>query len=216
MYVCHELLNASLDSHSRMCATRVSFCVLWGLNWRVTDKLRIISHNNFPTAAGLASSASGFACLSCVIDCACQQPCQHTLASDVHTPIHFIMFHTPIIPSFGLLLLPVESYYVQLKHWPPCTASRGMCPVSPDKDPAVRAAACLVVGQSGKWGTSPIFIVCARALSLSHSHSLPLFNIHIPMGISHPPPPTHPPPTILDRVLQQNFDETEVWRQATC
>ncbi len=30
-------------------------------------KLHIMSHNNFPTAAGLASSASGFACLSCVI-----------------------------------------------------------------------------------------------------------------------------------------------------
>lgn len=27
-------------------------------------KLRIVSHNNFPTAAGLASSASGFACLT--------------------------------------------------------------------------------------------------------------------------------------------------------
>jgi hypothetical protein len=27
-------------------------------------KLRIVSHNNFPTAAGLASSASGYACFS--------------------------------------------------------------------------------------------------------------------------------------------------------
>ena len=29
----------------------------------ISDGLRIVSENNFPTAAGLASSAAGFACL---------------------------------------------------------------------------------------------------------------------------------------------------------
>lgn len=30
-------------------------------------RLRIVSHNNFPTAAGLASSASGFACMTAAL-----------------------------------------------------------------------------------------------------------------------------------------------------
>lgn len=30
-------------------------------------KLKIISHNNFPTAAGLASSASGYACFGSIL-----------------------------------------------------------------------------------------------------------------------------------------------------
>lgn len=39
-----------------------------GDEWRAMG-LHIVSHNNFPTAAGLASSASGFCCLGTPLQC---------------------------------------------------------------------------------------------------------------------------------------------------
>ncbi len=56
----------------------------------IRTKARVVTRNNFPTASGLASSASGFAALILAARAAAQLPFDRERASDWHDSVQLL------------------------------------------------------------------------------------------------------------------------------
>lgn len=109
----------------------------------LSHKVHICSVNNFPTAAGLASSAAGFACLGQNYD---TSAALILLRNETARIIYTFSF------TRSLFCVSLSVTVLQFTPWLGYLGSRGSCLRSRDKAQAVHVGVCMEDLSSGSWG----------------------------------------------------------------